>query len=292
VVPHRKILRAIALAANASLTPDDARIAMCGKFHVKFPRDFIAFMRDEILAYITPEAEAMLTTKDPSKLDYRPELMAAEELELGLLSITPKGLAVLVPELMLRLRKHDTLRICIETMILCGITTAQIAEDVRKMYGLSITEDDVVLFGDLFCDREFAEGDSWIEYTQCIGLEETRFKFQLMNAPKDYVRYALGAKVQLDSSEVLDRLLSDSYYTSQRLKIENPNPSRDEMTRIKMERDTMFKAMDRRIKIKEVDAATGEKGGNNAAALINNIIVKYGTPDVPMMDELNKGDAP
>lgn len=294
MVPHRKILRAIALAAHASLTPESVRDTLCGRFRVRFPRDPIAFVRDELIAYLSPEVEALMTTKDPSKLDYGPELMAAAELELSnLLSVTPTGLTVVVPEFLVKLRKHDTLRVCIETMILCAIPFSTIVDDIRTMYQLTITEDDIAQFADLFMDRDFAEGDSWIEYTQCIGQDETQFKFRLMNAPKDYARWKLGARVQLDSDQVLDRLMSDSYYASQQMKIEIPNPSRDELARIKLERETIFKAMDRRLKIKEVKAASGEKGSETAAALIGKIILKYGDePDMPLMGDLKNDEKP
>lgn len=291
MVPHRSILRAIVLASHASLSPDDVRAVLCTKYHVKFPRDFVAFVATEILAYVTPEVEALLMTKDPSKIDYRSELLAAEQLGVKCLGVTPQGLTVVLPDIVTKLRKHDTLRLCIETMLLCNISRELIVEDVRNMYGISLTTDDIALFADLFMDTGFAEGDSWIEYTQCIGVEETKFKYQLMNAPKDYARWKLGARVQLDSEQVLDRLMSDSYYLSQQMRIENPEPSRDDMSRMKLERDTIFKAMDRRLKIKDQKAQTGEKGSQNAHTLIANILMKYDDDVPPLASSLDSNPA-
>jgi hypothetical protein len=254
---------------------------------VRIPGTAKEFWTEEIFRWLTPELEASFLTTDSALTgDYRPMFAAAKELGVAkYICVNPSGPTVSVPPDYLKWRKHETIRVALETMLLCGIPTAMIAEDFRRMYGTTFNEEDIVAFADLYVDREFAAGDNWLRYTQCIGKEEAVFKYRLTQQPRDYIRWQLGVPVALESDQVLNRLMSDSYFTCLKIKAENDNnPSRDELARIKVERDTIFKCMDRLTKNKEVTGA-GD-GANEAAAAIKKIVLTYADQNFVTKDEL------
>lgn len=287
MVPHRKVLRAIALVSYCALNTAEKREQLAAQHAVKFPTSPGDFWNKEVLHWLSPELQALFMTTDTSiTCDYRPMLMAAAELEIAEYIVTThRGPDVNVSEAMLKWRSHDTIRIALESMFLCGIDIPTITEDLRRMFGYSVDEADLRRFAELYADREFAIGDDWINYTQCIGPAESTFKMKLMNQPRDYVRWKLGAPVALDSDTVLDRMMSDAHFTCQMMKAESGNSlSRDEMSRVKMERDTIFKCMDRKIKFKEV---SGGSNVNKAADQIKSIILKYtDETTVPLKEDI------
>lgn len=289
MVPHRKVLRAIALASYCNLNSEDFRRSLCDLHRVKFPGSWKEFWEAEIYKWLPPELEAAFLTTDGSLTgDYRPMFAAARVLGVDkYLTVDASGPTIHVPSDVLKWRKHDTIRLAMETMLLCGMSAVTIAEDMRRMWGVTFNEADINAFGDLYVDHEFAAGDNWIRYTQCIGQEEAIFKFRMTQQPRDYVRWQLGVPVALDSDQVLNRLMSDSYFTCQKLKSENENnPSRDELTRIKIERDTIFKCMDRLLKHKELAHSSGSNPANDAASAIGKIVLAYGEQHFVSKDEL------
>ena len=67
MVPHREILRAIALVAHFSGHPAVARDTLCARFNVKFPvSKFAYFWKTEILLKLPPHLEAQVLTAVPT----------------------------------------------------------------------------------------------------------------------------------------------------------------------------------------------------------------------------------
>jgi hypothetical protein len=286
VVPHKKALRAIALASYCSTNTTATVDRLCKQHGIRFPVTFEQFWKNEILMWLPPELEALFLTTDASLTsDYRPMFLAAKHLGVDkYLAITGEGPTFLVPEPLLEWRSHKTIRVALETMLLCKMPITQISSDFRQMYQITFDEKDLAVFSDLYVDVEYSAGENWILYEECIGEDEARFKSKLMRQPKDYVRHQLGVPVSLNSDQVLNRLISDSYFTCMELKAETENhPSRDQIARIKLERDTIFKAMDRVSKLKEAASGTNE---NAAASEIKKIILEYSDQEFLTKDEL------
>ncbi len=286
MVPHRKILRAIALVSYYATDTVATREALTKQHQVKFPSAPGEFWEREIMHWISPELQALFMTTDSSLTgDFRPMMMAANDLEIGeYLHITHRGPDINVSEAILKWRTHATIRVALETMFLCGIDVPTIMEDLRRMYGYTVDEADLRRFADLYADREFALGDNWLGYTSCIGQNEAVFKMRLMQQPREYVRWKLGAPVTLDADSVLDRMMSDAHFTCQLLKSETDNQlSRDDLVRVKLERDTIFKCMDRKIKFKE---ASNGAGTNKAVDAIQSILLHYTDEMPPLKEEI------
>jgi hypothetical protein len=294
MVPHRKILRVIALVAHCSADPETTRQALEVEYRVKFPKDFKAFWTNEVLSWLSPAVEALLLTTDFKAVrSYDPAFKAAAELKLNrYITLGPSGLQMNIPDVLRRWRRHEQIRVCLETMLLCALNESQIVSDIRRMYGISIDENQVSEFGQLFVDKDFIEGDPWLEYMECIGTDEAQFKFRLMQAPKDYARYKLGVPVHLNDEEVLDRLMSDSYFAAVEMRIEGQNITAADLARVKLERETIFKAMDRRLKIREAKNSSGDGGASEAAKQMGLIILDYQDQDLPLMSDVMKEEKP
>lgn len=294
MVPHRKILRVIALVAHCSADPESTRNALEVEYRVKFPKDFKAFWSNEVLSWLSPAVEALLLTTDFKAVrSYDAAFKAAAELKINrYVTLGPSGLQLNVPDVIRRWRRHEQIRVCLETMLLCALNETQIVSDIRRMYGISIDESQVSEFGELFIDKDFIEGDPWLEYMECIGTDEAQFKFRLMQAPKDYARYKLGVPVHLNDEEVLDRLMSDSYFSAVEMKIEGQNITTADLARVKLERETIFKAMDRRLKIREAKNNSGDGGASEAVKQIGRILLDYKEQEMPLMNELPKPETP
>ena len=71
--------------------------------------------------------------------------------------------------------------------------------------------------------------------------------------------------------------------------------SKDDLARLKLERETIFKCIDRKLKLKD---AGGGSDMSEAKAALANIIAKYDTSLVPLMKDVTgidpgaAGDAP
>lgn len=275
MVPHRKALRAIALVSYCANDTDATRNRLCLQHCVQFPTPIAEFWQSEIDHWLTPAMQAAFMTTDTILTsDVTFALKVAEELGVAeYIHWTSRGLDIAVSDTVLKWRKTRAMRLFLETMILCGLDIAQIQEDMRRMYGVLIEEAEVRRFAELYCDREFALGDNWFLYTKCIGEDEAQFKVRMMAQNRDYVRWKMGVPISLDSDVVLDRMMSDGYFTCQTIKAETDNQlSKDDLVRVKMERDTIFKCMDRKIKFKE---ASGGGGTNQAVDAIGKIALKY-----------------
>lgn len=289
MVPHRKILRVIALLATCSTTPYETRNKLCVELAVRFPSDYALFWSEEVLSWLSPTAEVALTTTDfGTTPKYEVAFAAARELGISkYITLGPNGLELKITQTLRRWRKHTQIRMCLETMLLCSMPIAQIVSDMRRMYGLSIDEDSVSEFAALFIDPEFIEGDPWLEYMECIGEAEAQFKWKLMQAPQDYARYKLGVPVRLDNDAVLDRLMSDSYFTAVEMKVEGQTTTAAEVARLKMERDTVFKALDRRMKLEEQRLAAGTgSAATSAAAAIAKIMLDHTVQPLQLASEV------
>jgi hypothetical protein len=289
MVPHRRILQAISLVTQSIGKGPGQAAKIADGFGVKFPVEFSKFLTKEVYNRLPAPLEAWFRTMDATAVyDYRPLHMAAGQLGLtDLVNIGDTGPAVILPKPMPEIRKHDSLRKFVEGSILAAIPSATIASDVNRTFGLVLSEEDVVRYAEVFVDREYTEGDNWLLYACCIGAEEAKFKRQLIGQHPDFVRWRLGARyVELDAEVVLNRLISDSYFTERVIKAEAGNMGRaldkNDMARIKMERDTLFKAIDRRTKLREVSGGDESKA---ALAMISGVVARYESFDDLMSRE-------
>lgn len=281
MVPHRAVLQLISLISLSSSNPEDTRDALCRELEVKFPCTLPDYLANDVFKWLTADVEALLRTTDAKLLfDYQPLFIAAKQLCVDrYLCITSNGPALNLPSVIVKWRENKSLRICIEAMLLAEVGHEQIAEDVHHMFGISVVADDIAQYESLFVDKFYVK--NWLMYAFCIGDEEAKFKRSLMGEPKDYVRWRLGVPVALDSERVVNRMVSDAYFTLRLLKgkIEDPTIllTKDQMTRIKMEQDVIFKGLDRRVKLAELANAAGasSSGVTDAAEAIKQIALEF-----------------
>ena len=196
----------------------------------------------------------------------------------------------------MRWRNHSAMRLAIETMMLCGVPDVQIADDMFHMYNTTFSSDLITQFRRLFMDPLYCDGAYWTAYAECIPVDELLFKSRLRGEPKDFVRWKLGVPVSLDSEMVLQRLVSEAYYTERLIKADRRDPSnphalpaldRDDLARVKMERDTIFKGIDRMLKLRE----NGVGGGaSDARAELARIITSCdgAAADFPLIEDVLK----
>lgn len=293
MVPHRRILQAIALVASTHPDPSGRHNDLCEQFSVRFPGPMEEFLQVEVYSLLPEHTEVLLKTTDvrnpggPQTL-----LQAASLLDLSTLILFDyDGPTVTLPGEVGAWRSDPTKRLFIETCLLANVSHAYIVEDLRRMYGIDVAERDVEVFADLFCDVAYSQGEGWAQYTQCISEAEANFKLSLRNQPAAFVRWKLGAPVPPDLDLVLDRLIADSYFTERVIKARAGDHGialgKNELARIKMERDTLFKALDRRIKKQELDRASG--GGSEAkeaAEHLKAIVLQYSTDLPPLASEV------
>jgi hypothetical protein len=268
VVPHRNVLRAIALV---SFNAPELAEKLCSLHHVKFPCTLEQFWQAEMAPWLTPEMQAIfLTTDQKATGDYRPLFIAAKQLGVSpFIMIGEDGPTVKVSDDVLKWRQHETIRVAMEIMLLCNMAASDISEDFKRMYQLPFDASDIDAFASLYVNREFATGQHWLVYVECIPTLEAQMKLRLMRQPRDYVRWQLGVPVQLETEQVLNRLISDGYFTCMQMKSDTGNePSKEQLARIKLERDTIFKSMDRLAKFREV---TGGSQVSDAVAAIREI---------------------
>src|SRR5271170_5584913 len=84
MVPHRKILRAIALVSYCAIDSVATRNRLCDKHGVKFPGSVTDFWTKEVLHWLTPALQALMLTTDTALTnDVRPILEAAQTLEVS-----------------------------------------------------------------------------------------------------------------------------------------------------------------------------------------------------------------
>jgi hypothetical protein len=257
-----------------------------------FPCDVVDFMRTEVYPFLPEALEGYLLTHDPvSNPDYRPILEAARHLEVGsYVMVTGEGPSLLLPGRVGRWREESSIRVFIETCMLCEVSIALLCEDIRVVWGLDVAESDVYAFQDLFVDRTYSRGEAWLKYASTLSREEAVFKQQLMGQPTDYVRWKLGVPVNLDSSRVLNRLISDSYFTERLIKAEAGDHAitlgKTQLSRLKMERDTIFKSLDRLIKLREIeDTATSGQYSEMRKAL-DALMVSSEEEELPTLEDL------
>lgn len=291
MVPHLQILQAIALVAHAA--GSDAgrrRKELCELHRVKYPFDFALFWADLNTYLPSDVAVRFLTTDIGLTHDVEPLFYAAKALGLeDVVTVNHQGPTVYLPDEVMKWRDHDTIRVAMETMCLCGISPDQISEDFRTMFGWTFEESYVSTFRDLYADPEHATKEGMAFYAKCMGLEETAFKMRLLNQPHDFVRWKLGVPVQLDIPTVLARLVSDGYYAERLIKHDSAGAelSRTELSRIKMERDTIFKAIDRMQKQREVEGTTGGDSAR-AHARLRSITLQYENHEFTTKDDLGE----
>jgi hypothetical protein len=249
-----------------------------------------AFLYDDLLPALSPETRAFFITSDVvSAGDYTPLFAAARQLGCGSeVIVGPDGADIVVPDAVERWRQNTTARFFMETLLLCKATAAQVASDQRAVFGFDGSEEDVRYFGQLFIDQDFVK-TGWLTYMRCIGDAEAMAKRRLMEESLLFVRWKLGVRVQLDNEMILDRLSSDAYFTERLLKHEagelGIRMDKDTLLRIKLERDTVFKSIAMRIKLKE--SGNGDTGATNEIAnALKGVILEYGKQDMPTFDDI------
>lgn len=307
MVPHRQALRLVTLVGLSSADCSQTIENLCDKINIQFPCPVEEFIASDFIPALSPDVEACFTTSDYSiTLDYRPFYAAARQLGLDrFIGVDEFGPAMLLSSPIMRWRENKTVRQFVECSMLCGVPKLQIADDMRRMFGGDINDTDLMSFELLFVDRLYASGNSWLQYMKCIGEPEAMFKRKLMGEPHDFVRWKLGVPVSLSSELVLDRMISDAYYTERLIRHDAEDTlklSKDEITRVRMERDTIIKCIDRRVKLKESDPKGG-KANTDAANAIRSIILDFseqifptkaellGSEHVPLISDLEKPDA-
>jgi hypothetical protein len=296
MVPHHKILQAISLIALCRADGIGAVAKFCAEARVTFPVTLGEFLHTRVFPELPPGLEAWLRSTDAGLLrDYRPLMEAASRLEVGnIVGVGPEGAMLVLPGLLPKWRQDDTLRVFIETLLLAGIPAATVAGDVQRMWGYPVDETAIALFARLFADREYTEGEYWSNYLRCIAPSEGTLKRDLMQQPHEYVRWRMGVPVEMSNEKVLDRLISDAYFTERLLKAEAGGQglrlSKDEIVRLKLERDTLFKALNAKQKLKMAESAGG--GGDDAEArkvveTLKAIGLQYEEQNPMMLDDLD-----
>lgn len=251
-------------------------------FDIKFPCAIVDFMAAEVQARLPAALEAWFITTDISMtLDYRPLMQAASTLGVrDVITIGETGPTVFLPPGLRRLRQNEAIRTLVETGLLCEIDLETLRSDLCRMYGVDVDESDIRRYAELFVDREYIEGTCWDNYTRCIGTNEAVFRRCLIGQPKDFVRWRLGVPVSMNADDILNRLVSDAYYTERLIKRQAGNLglelTKEEIARVKLERDTMFKALEMRSKIKE---SAGGDTAKQALATLAGVVAKYESQD-------------
>jgi len=282
MVPHRRILQAIALVAMARADGRKHADALLAGFDTRFPCDLTDFTANEVQNRMPVVLDTWFITTDmAATLDYRPLFEAASLFSLrDVIVVGADGPTVVLPAGVRRLRDNQAMRTMLETSILCEIDSETICSDLKQMYGCNLDESDIQRYRELFVDREYIDGESWARYMLCIGNDEAVFRRGLIGQPKDFVRWRLGVPVSMNSEMVLDRLMSDAYYTERLIKRNagnlGINMTKDELARVKLERDTIFKAMEMRGKMK--DAAGGDSA-KQALNILSGVVAKYESQD-------------
>lgn len=180
--------------------------------------------------------------------------------------------------------------------MVAGFSVTQIAGDMRTMYGTAFDEDTLEIYRRLFVEQQYCDGVFWENYVTCVDPGEYVMKTRLKLEPKDFVRWKLGVPVSLDAETVLNRLMSDAYYTERLIKHGRRDPSdpgalpgldRDDLVRIKLERETIFKCMDRIAKLRE--AGQSEDKDTEAMAVLKRIAIQTDNETFASLDSLKDG---
>jgi hypothetical protein len=99
----------------------------------------------------------------------------------------------------------------------------------------------------------------------------------------------------LDTTRVLDRLISDAYFTERIIKAEaggmGVSLSKSQLERVKMERDTVLKGVDRRLKAIQVDKLKGSLGDEELILMRKQLesltVVAPDTVPLPLIEDLD-----
>lgn len=295
MVPHCKILQAIALAALGHPAGVLHAQTLCERFEVCFPAGIPSFLKTHLFPALSPAVEAYLRTTDSSLTgDVRALVQAANALGVAdAISYYAEGPSVVLHPMVEKWRRDPTARVFIETSALAGIPVAVIADDVRRMWGYPPEEGAIAQFLAYFVDLTYIDGDCWTSYAACVGSTEATFKRGLMNQPHEYVRWKLGVPVTLDTDKVLDRLISDAYFTERLLKADagqqGVRMTKDEMARLKLERDTIFKAVNAKLKLTESSAGGGTEDQAEIRRIVGALSLTFtSNADMPLLEDTCK----
>ncbi len=259
---------------------------------VRLPKGLDLVMQEYVLAELPPVLKALMTTTDmPTSGDFRPLYQAAAHLGVvQFLAMGPTGPTLDIPSIVSKWREYDAARLLLEVYMLCGVPDAVLQEDLQLVYGSAVSLDDLEVFRQLFMDTTYVVSTGWAEYERTIDAQEARFKRQLIGQPHDYVRWRMGVPVALDSERVLTRLISDAYYTERTLKGESGGMgvrlTKDDLARVKLERDTIFKSMAMKLKLKDAGATTSDDSAE-IARVIGELKLEFTSNEaMPTVDDI------
>lgn len=239
----------------------------CDELKLAWPCEVTEFLHSDVLADLTPEVRAAVVCATPdTRYDPAPFVAAVAALGLGSLSVASPLPNILRSNFHTLVRSDTTLRTFVDTCLAAGIAPETVVSDLRMGWNLNFDAPEIERYRELYFDRAMLADGGWVRYEACVGARTSEMMRGLARQPHDYVRWRLGIPVAPDSERALNRLMADAHYTERMIKANAGNMgialSKDEMARIKMERDTMFKAMDRKMKQAELKAASG--GGQDA----------------------------
>lgn len=292
MVPHCGILRAISLARLSAGAHSEEH--WCKELHVEYPVAMHEFDETYVDECLSPGFLAKLRTtsyRRPGSIEVY--LEAAALLRVSeVITVNSDSLDVTIPE-SLRLWREDTsYRMFLETSLLAKVPLAVIMSDIRDVFQFDLSEDEVLLYGRMFADPAFTRGQFWAWYVKCIGAEEATFKFKLLREPHDYVRWRLGIPVSLPTDRVIDRLVSDAYYADRLLHADqgpDGTLSRASLDRIKMERDTIIKALALRMRREiAVRASTSSKSSEVVHTLLAGLSMGMAATELPTLEDLSR----
>jgi hypothetical protein len=181
-------------------------------------------------------------------------------------------LVVSLPPYLVKWREEDNIRLFLDFALLCGVSPGIVAEDFRKLWGFNVTPDQIIEYARLFADITEFRGTGQLNYEAGLQPAQIDLLHGIVRQPSDFVRWRLGVPLAQDPEQVLDKLASDAYYTIALLKRRAGNLGIDlapnDLARIKLERDTIFKAIDRKLKMKQ----SGEGEESNDLKSIKEIL--------------------
>ena len=266
--PHFKSLVLIALLNAFGKSAE----SLCKQLQVRFPSNVTP---DDVLKDVLPiDRYTLVKTSLKSDVNIYNEIAT----ELQLQDYTANCELVL-PTILLKWREDKTARLFLEVLILCEQNDAQIGVDYKACFNTSINNTALKHFRDLFADLNYMSNESWEVYSDCIKLDETMFKARLLKQPIDYVRWKLGVPVALNSEIVLDRLMSDGYFTIRSIKAEAGDNgirlSDEDQKRVKFETNVILQVQDRRTKLKQAEAQVNSTMPTDTAEAVKDLFIEF-----------------
>lgn len=301
MVPYARALSAIVLSGYA--VRDDAfiRRELSSLYAILFPPPpwDAAFVKDYVDDRLKPETRIALETAQCAVTrDYGVVFDAAEELGVAsyvalgnpyTAAVSSQDPSFVIPDFMYQIRTHERMRFAIDSMLLCRIPEETVSSDVYKLFGVMFEPEQIEEYRQLFADVSFLK--QWHVYALCVSSDVYNAQRRMVQEHQDFVRWKLGVPVHLDAETVLDRLISEAYFTERLLKSQAPRSSdgllpelsHADLMRIRMERDTIFKCLEKRAKIR---SESSDPAVRDALQQLQLLRVEYTEHQFPTKEEL------